>query len=662
MIYGMLSLVNSVQKRVLLSALLLIALGSAIFAETRIANDPLRLNVGARPLGMGRAFSSVADDPSAIFMNPAGLGALTNWELTSMSGKYLNEFDYLQLAGALPTNFGTFGVGYGSSGIAISISSEANYQWNNAGLVLSYGKNLGFGQIRNLYLGASLKLFSQALSGSGMSTLNATGYDMDIGALYKPLEELNLAATVQNVVPSSLGSGINWNNGVHETFPTSLKLALAYRLLGESGKIKWRDQDLLLAVDYELFPLNKGMTPAAYFGLEWSPVETLALRAGSDNGDYTLGVGINYEGYRFDYAFHSYNNVQTSATNYFSLSYGIFNPKKKTVSKEYFKFLSPNDYSAVYQDRIILRGKALDKEVARIIIPAFKQISKPADLTDSSYLKMYLGYNPISVKVYTEGGNLIQVHDLQKLYTETGVPVAKNNIFDFELDLSPGINFITVEAYDNNGNFLKSITWHGLLLKNFSDLHESYWAALPVSALATAGIMAGYPDGTFQPKDYVTRADLCVILGKINDALNLKAPATKSIPEFKDVPLSSPQAKYIYAAVAQGWTTGVTAKSFKPDNILSRVEAVYIIARFAGLSINDTRVILAPYIDVPGRHWAAKEVTAANEAGLLKFIHSTYLEPDRYINRAELAAILYQTDKAKMVLAKNGYTQYLNEE
>src|SRR3990172_7768172 len=46
------------------------------------AGEFLRWGVGAKALGMGRAFSSIADDASALYWNPAGMA---NFEERGMS-------------------------------------------------------------------------------------------------------------------------------------------------------------------------------------------------------------------------------------------------------------------------------------------------------------------------------------------------------------------------------------------------------------------------------------------------------------------------------------------------------------------------------------------------------------------------------------------------
>ena len=44
----------------------------------------LKLGVGARAIGMGEAYSAIADDPTAIYWNPAGLAAVSEHSVSLM--------------------------------------------------------------------------------------------------------------------------------------------------------------------------------------------------------------------------------------------------------------------------------------------------------------------------------------------------------------------------------------------------------------------------------------------------------------------------------------------------------------------------------------------------------------------------------------------------
>ncbi|MDD5382196.1 MAG: hypothetical protein PHH60_00880, partial [Candidatus Margulisbacteria bacterium] len=82
------------KKKYWLLAIVLLWLATGMAYGIGIAADPTRLGVGARPLGMGKAFIGLADDAGALFLNPAGLGGMRDLAATTMTGKFINEVDY----------------------------------------------------------------------------------------------------------------------------------------------------------------------------------------------------------------------------------------------------------------------------------------------------------------------------------------------------------------------------------------------------------------------------------------------------------------------------------------------------------------------------------------------------------------------------------------
>ena len=82
-----------------------------------LSADPVEIAVGARPLGMGKAFVGMPSDGSSLFINPSGLYGIHNFSVVSMSGRLLQEVDYVALGLANPFSFGTLGIGYIGSGV-----------------------------------------------------------------------------------------------------------------------------------------------------------------------------------------------------------------------------------------------------------------------------------------------------------------------------------------------------------------------------------------------------------------------------------------------------------------------------------------------------------------------------------------------------------------
>ena len=73
------------------------------------------------------------------------------------------------------------------------------------------------------------------------------------------------------------------------------------------------------------------------------------------------------------------------------------------------------------------------------------------------------------------------------------------------------------------------------------------------------------------------------------------------------------------------------------------------IVRFAQLDVNQP-IRENPFSDLPGRHWAAKEINAAKVAGYLQYIGNNPFEPNQPLTRGEVAEILSHTPPAQSKL------------
>ncbi|MBU0672875.1 MAG: hypothetical protein KJ732_07610, partial [Candidatus Margulisbacteria bacterium] len=204
-----------------------------------MAQDPTRYIPNARVLGLGKAYIGLADDAGAIYSNPAGLASIGGWQLSSMSGKFLDEFNYLSFSGLYATQVGVFGVGFAGTSISgayattieagsdpadpiitIDPSQPLMGNYNNA-LVFSYGNELK--KIRfldqlpfadRLTFGTNVKMFQVGLYGDGIVGGNASGYELDLGLKLQPPQPwLSLGITGQNLLPFSMGGKLSYASG-----------------------------------------------------------------------------------------------------------------------------------------------------------------------------------------------------------------------------------------------------------------------------------------------------------------------------------------------------------------------------------------------------------------------------------------------------------------
>src|SRR5436309_2233650 len=95
----------------ILTPALALAAGEAGFAF-------LKLGVGARPMGMGSAYVALADDPTAVYWNPAGLASAEGTQLLVMHNEWIQDFrqEFAAVSGSL----GPGAFGFGLSGFYTS--------------------------------------------------------------------------------------------------------------------------------------------------------------------------------------------------------------------------------------------------------------------------------------------------------------------------------------------------------------------------------------------------------------------------------------------------------------------------------------------------------------------------------------------------------------
>ncbi len=170
---------------------------------------------------------------------------------------------------------------------------------------------------------------------------------------------------------------------------------------------------------------------------------------------------------------------------------------------------------------------------------------------------------------------------------------------------------------------------------------KGHWAESYVGQLTQRGIIGGFPDGSFKPDDGITRAQFAAIAVK---ALSL--PAASGPANFADVS-SSYWANRAIAAVSQaGLVTGFPDGSFKPEDKITRAQALVILAKAlpGNVSAGDT-AILNSYGDgssVPA--WAAPSVAKAAKAHILvSYPDPSQIKPNVNATRADVAALTYQT-------------------
>ncbi len=172
----------------------------------------------------------------------------------------------------------------------------------------------------------------------------------------------------------------------------------------------------------------------------------------------------------------------------------------------------------------------------------------------------------------------------------------------------------------------------------FIDVAPNYWAKSYIEALASKGVIAGFPDGSFKPNEPVTRAQFAAIINKA-----FAPQAQQQATNFRDVSRNFWAYDAIQAASRSPFLAGYPNNTFRPQLEIPRVQVLVALANGLGLTANNQNVI-SVYADanlIPG--WAQPSVAAATAKQLVvNYPTATQLNPTRQATRAEVAAFVYQ--------------------
>ncbi len=277
------------------------------------------VGVGARPLGMGGAFTALADDENALFYNPAGLASQEKFRFGSFwEPRFGGSFGDLALAGE---GLGAGLIFYNLGGIPRYDAQgrpQGSFTYGATGTVgaggLRVGKLLGV-LPEGLAVGLAAKLYQISVPdnpGGGMA--------FDLGLLWAQeglrLGTLPLRLQLGAVVRNLLGFGVRYKNGHVDPWQLNLRLGSALSL-----------KALTLAVDFES-RRGRGFHLGSEYRLKLERVglSGLALRLGGffQGGlVFTLGLGLNYKSFWVDYALIAYPRAPSTHRLSFAVKFSL---------------------------------------------------------------------------------------------------------------------------------------------------------------------------------------------------------------------------------------------------------------------------------------------------------------------------------------------------
>lgn len=292
----------------------------------------LNIDIGARAVGMGGAFTCMENDASALFWNPAGMPRIQGGAISLNHTQWIADTKMYAIAATYGIgNLGTFGLTLmamdnGSIERTIpDLSTSRGFYIDGTFGVVQWVAGLAYGrQLTDKFtFGAQVKYVYQDLGETDIVdwSREAAIYDtlesmknqkgtvaFDFGTIYYTgFKDLRIGMTVRHFSQSVKYSFESYN------LPVTFRVGVAMNVLSLVPDMKLHA--LQVCID-AVHPYDKG--ERIHFGCEYLFKNLLALRAGyrtnSDIGSFSAGFGIttrvkNGPEFGFDYAYSTSEDV-----------------------------------------------------------------------------------------------------------------------------------------------------------------------------------------------------------------------------------------------------------------------------------------------------------------------------------------------------------------
>lgn len=310
--------------------ILALLVNSTVFPQVVIgkyAGEFMAIGVGGRPLGMGGAYTALANDVTAGYYNPAGLIRINYPQISLMHDERFGNLVNYDYAGvALPYGSDmSFGLSVMRLGVdGIPDTRKALYDANGDGILDIKDDKLDYSKISefsnqdwafyltfakkysdNLSFGANVKVITRKLAEE-----SATGIGFDLGAIYQPMDRLLLGANIQDITTTVVA----WSTGRTELVTPTLKVGAAYQIDFLGGKIS-PALDFDVRFENRRYASQFNVGPVSFdphVGLEYNFRDLFAVRAGyNDVKQFTIGAGVKLPKLNIDYSFARFNMSET---------------------------------------------------------------------------------------------------------------------------------------------------------------------------------------------------------------------------------------------------------------------------------------------------------------------------------------------------------------
>jgi len=181
----------------------------------------------------------------------------------------------------------------------------------------------------------------------------------------------------------------------------------------------------------------------------------------------------------------------------------------------------------------------------------------------------------------------------------------------------------------------------------FSDVPPDHWAYDEIMACAATGIVAGYPDGSYQPGFDVTRAQMAVFIARAiatpageEGVQAWEAPETPTFPDVADYFWCYKHVEMLYD---KGIVAGYPDGFYRPTTWVSRDQMAVYMARAVADPVGEeglegyTPPAKPSFLDADAEHWAYKHIEYCAENYIVAGYPDGFYRPSKLVTRDQMA-------------------------
>ena len=155
--------------------------------------------------------------------------------------------------------------------------------------------------------------------------------------------------------------------------------------------------------------------------------------------------------------------------------------------------------------------------------------------------------------------------------------------------------------------------------------------------------MVGYPDGTFQPKGEITRAEAAALFSNLLSQQKGVDIHTVENAGFSDIPANAWYSGHVWFLDQYDIISGVGDNKFAPEEPITRAEFTAMAVKFFNVydgGDEDLKEEYAQFNDIAPGYWAAKFIEEAALRGWISGYEDGSFRGENSILRAEAAAVV----------------------